>query len=221
MGYKTPQSVASFYSHHAGGFPKANMEAAIARGQGRSASGAALEPIMVEVIIPPTQVALIIDGQTDNVNRTMMELRVIVRDHDVVVTPTSYLFQKRGRILFEKDERNLGVDEVLDEAIEAGADDVEVDEEGNLVVWTEPAGATKAAHALLKSKGLKVQSSDIIWDPNEETKVPMDDEEFVRRIIELVDALRDNANVQGVYANVAQGSLEDGLWEELESRFDS
>jgi len=197
------------------------MEAAVARGQGRSLSGAALENLTLEFIVPPAQVAIIIDAETDNRNRTLMDLRVIVKYYGGTVTPTSYLFQKKGRISFEKDERNLGVDEVLDEAIEAGAEDVEVDEEGSLVVWTEPNMTTAAAEALIKSHDLKVQSSDIIWDPNADTKVPLEEPAFAQRFIELIDAMRDHPNVHGVYANVAQGKIDDELWEDLESRLDA
>jgi transcriptional/translational regulatory protein YebC/TACO1 len=196
------------------------MEAAIARGQGKSATGAALENVTLEVILPPT-VAMIIETETDNRARTLMDLRYLVKSHGGTVTPTSYLFRKKGRVSFEKDERNLGVDEVLDEAIEAGAEDVETDEEGSIVVWTEPAKTTAAAQALQKSLGLKVESSDIIWDANEETKVQLESEDVVKALSNFVEALQDNPNVQGVYANVAQGKLADEVWEDLQVRLDA
>ncbi|RFU32205.1 hypothetical protein B7463_g4128, partial [Scytalidium lignicola] len=199
------------------GFPKASMEAAIARGQGRSTSGAALENLTLEVIMP-SQVAMVIDIETDNRARSLMELRYLVKSHGGTVSPTSYLFTKKGRVSFEKDERNLGVDEVLDEAIEAGAEDVETDEDGNVVVWTEPQATTSAAQALMKSLDLKVQSSEIIWDANEDTKVKLDSTEAVKALSEFVDALQENTSVEGVYANVAQGGIEDEAWEELQSK---
>jgi transcriptional/translational regulatory protein YebC/TACO1 len=196
------------------------MEAAIARGQGKSATGAALENVTLEVIMPPT-VAMIIETETDNRARTLMDLRHLVKVHGGSVTPTSYLFQKKGRVAFEKDEKGLGIDEVLDEAIEAGAEDVEVDEEGGIVVWTEPNRTTAAAEALQRSHGLKVESSDIIWDANEDTKVQLEDEDAVKALSSFVEALQDNPNVQGVYANVAQGSLSEDVWEDLQGRLDA
>jgi transcriptional/translational regulatory protein YebC/TACO1 len=196
------------------------MEAAIARGQGKSATGAALESITLEVIMPPT-VAMIIETETDNKARTMMDLRLLVKYHGGTVTPTNYLFQKKGRIAFEKDERNLGVDEVLDEAIEAGAEDVETDEDGSIVVWTEPNKTMAAAEALQKSLNLKVESSDVIWDANEDTKVTLESEDAVKALSAFVEALQDYPHVQGVYANAAQGSIADDIWEELEGRLDS
>ena len=196
------------------------MEAAIARGQGKSTTGAALESLTIEAIMPPT-VAMVIDAETDNKNRTMMELRMLVRDYGGTVTPTSYLFQRKGVLRFEKDERNLGVDEVLDEAIEAGAEDVETDEDGNIIVWTEPNKVTFAAQALQTSLGLKVESSDIIWDANEDTKVPLENPSLVKALSEFVAAVQENSNVQGVYANAAQGQIPDDIWAGFEGKLDA
>lgn len=193
------------------------MEAAIARGQGVSATGAALEQLTLEVILPPS-IAFVIDIETDNRKRALSDLRFLVKSNGGTVTPTSYLFTRRGRVSFEKDERGLGADDVLEEAIEAGAEDVEDDDEGNVVVWTDPSKTTGAAEALSKSLKLKVQSSDIIWAPNEETLVPVDSEETFTALTTLVDALQDDSSVQGVYVNVAQGSVEDGAWAELQEK---
>jgi transcriptional/translational regulatory protein YebC/TACO1 len=220
MGYNTFRFDIYRSLHLLAGFPKASMEAAIARGQGKSATGATLENVTLEVIMPPT-VAMIIDAETDNKARTMMDLRHLVKVHGGSVTPINYLFQKKGRIAFEKDERNLGVDEVLDEAIEAGAEDVEADEDGSIVVWTEPNKTMAAAEALQKSLNLKVESSDIIWDPNDDTKVPLESQDAVKALSAFVEALQDNPHVQGVYANAAQGGLADDIWEDLQVKLDA
>lgn len=198
------------------------MEAAIARGQGRSTTGAALENVTLEIIMPPA-VAIIIECETDNRARTLADLRHLVKSHGGAVTPTSYLFQKKGRLAFEKDERGLGVDEVLDGAIEAGAEDVEQDEDGSIVVWTEPNQITAAAEALEKSHGLKVESSNIIWDANEDTKValPVEPSDAVQKLSQLLELLQENSNVMGVYANVAQGELSDDMWENLQNNLDA
>ncbi len=195
------------------------MEAAVARAQGRSATGAALQMLTLEVIMPPT-LGMIIESETDNKARTMTDLRFAVKQKGGSVTPTSYLFQKKGRVAFESDEK-VGVDEVLDAAIEAGAEDVEEDEDGSIVVWTEPNMTTAAAQALSKSHGLKVERSDILWDPNEDTKAPLEPGDALTRMTELIDILQENPNVTGVYANAAQGTLPDDVWEELQEKLDS
>lgn len=196
------------------------METAIARGQGKSTTGAALENLTFEVVMPPA-VAMIIAAETDNKNRTMMDVKLLTKQHGGTVSPTNYLFQKKGLVVFEKDERNLGVDEVLDAAIEAGAEDVESDEDGNILVWTEPTQTTAAATRLQSSLALKVQSSDIIWDANEDTKVPIESEEVANRLSAFIEALRDNPNIHGIYTNAAQGSLAYDVWEALQSRLDA
>jgi transcriptional/translational regulatory protein YebC/TACO1 len=196
------------------------MEAAIARGQGKSTSGAALQKVTIEFIMPPT-IAMIIDAETDNSNRTLGDLRHLIKVHGGNVTPTSYLFKKKGCVVFEKDEKKLGVDDVMDEAIEAGAEDLELDDDGNIVVWTDPSMTTATAESLTKAFDIKVANSDIIWDANEDTKVPLETGDMVQKLVAFIDAARDNQNVQGVYANVAQGSVEDGEWEDLTDRLDA
>lgn len=195
------------------------MDAAIARGQGVSSTGAALENLTLEAIMPPS-IALVVEVETDNRLRALADLRFVIKTNGGTVTPTSYLFKKRGIVVFEKDERGLGVDEVLDEAIEAGAEDVEMDDDGNLILWTDPSGTTGAADAMKKSLDLKVQSSEIIWAPNDETLAPFESEETYLALSSLVDALQDNPNVQGVYANVSRGVIDEAAWAELQSKID-
>lgn len=168
----------------------------------------------------PPQIAVIIEAETDNRRRAMADLRLVVKNHGGNATPTSYLFQRKGRVAFEKDEKGLGIDDVLDDAIEAGAEDVELDEDGGIVVWTEPTLTNAAVDILGKSHGLKVVSSDIIWDANKDTKVEIKDSEATE-LINFFDALQENPYTQGIYANVSQGSLSDEIWEKLQERLDS
>jgi len=193
------------------------MEAAIARGQGVSATGVALESLTLEVILP-SSVAMVIDIETDNKARSLMDLRSLIKGRGGTVSPTAYLFQKKGRVLFEKDERGLGVDEVLDDAIEAGAEDVETDEDGNIIVWTEPNKTIATAEMLGKSLGLKAQSSEIVWDANEDTKIALEDDSAVKALSDCVEALQDNPNVQGIYVNAGKGNVDDDMWAELQSK---
>jgi transcriptional/translational regulatory protein YebC/TACO1 len=125
---------------------------------------------------------------------------------------------KKGRVLFEKDERGLGVDEVLDDAIEAGAEDVETDHEGNIVVWTEPNGVTATAEKLGKGLDLKVKSLDLIWHPNEDTLAPIETIETLQTLEQLIGALQDDPGVQGVYTNITQGNIEEEAWMAFEDK---
>lgn len=198
------------------GFPKASMEAAVARGQGVSSTGAALESLTLEAIMPPN-IAFVLDMETDNRRKMLADVRHLLKSNGATVTPTAYLFKRRGRVVFEKDERKLGVDEVLDEAIEAGAEDVEVDGDGNVVVWTDPSETKAAAEMLSKSLKLSTSSSDIIWAPNEDTMAPVDSPSTFEAVTRLADALAD---VNGVvtYSNLAQGEVDDESWSELQEK---
>jgi len=100
----------------------------------------------------------------------MADVRLIIKDHGGTVSPTNHLFERRGRIRVEKAE-SLKEEDVLDEIIEAGASDVETEDNSHLVVYTEPQQTSSTAEALAKVDGLRLESSDIIWYPKAETLV--------------------------------------------------
>ena len=171
------------------GTPKATIEKAIAIGQGISPSGTTLENVMVEVMIPPS-VALIIECQTDSKKRTLENLRYIIHKAGGSVTPTSHLFERKGRIVFEK-SNEIGEVEAIDLAIEAGALDVDVSlEDGSeeLIVLTEPSGLTEVVNALAHSSGLELKSSDIIWDPKEDLIVNVESSEGLNDLLGMCHA---------------------------------
>lgn len=196
------------------GLPRASIEAAIARGQGMSTSGAKLESVTVEAMVPPS-IALVVDSQTDGKARTLLEIRDVIRKHDGQLTPTGYLFDKKGEIVF-KAKQGVGVDEILESAVEAGALDLEDGPEGQLIVYTE-LNATKAVADKLSGEfGLDVESSEIIWDPN--TEVDLDCDDSATKLISVIDRLKDISEVQAVYINAAQGTTSEELWDQLQSR---
>ena len=133
------------------GFPKASIENAIARGQGKSPSGAQLDSVTVEAMMPPA-VAVIIECLTDSKLRLMSDLKHLVKDFGGSTTPTNHLFDRRGKIILEN-PRGLTEEDVFDQSIEAGATDIEVGEDGELIVFTEPDQTMAAAKALSSNAG--------------------------------------------------------------------
>ncbi|KAI6250751.1 hypothetical protein HI914_00459 [Erysiphe necator] len=200
------------------GFPKISMEAAIARGQGKSTTGSNLESLMLEAIMPPS-IALIIECETDNKSRTLMDLRFKIKYHGGIVTPTSYLFNRKGKLVFEKSDKIRGLDDVLDAAIDAGAEDVDTMGDDSIVIWTEPSKTFSTLEQLQSVLDLKVKSSEIIWDANRDTVIPLRDidELKINHLLDLVDELQEYPDVQGVFANVSKGTLSDDQWTELMS----
>jgi transcriptional/translational regulatory protein YebC/TACO1 len=179
-------------------FPKASIEAAIARGQGLTTTGTTLESLTVEAMLPPS-IAIVIECQTDSKARTLQDLRTIIKDHGGTLTSTSYLFQKRGKIVFAKSD-TAQLNDVFDRAIEMGATDVE-DEDGRIIIFTEPSGTGSVARELSATTGLKLDSSDIIWDPKPETIVEVDSEPTGKRLEACLATIHEDPSVQGVYLN--------------------
>ena len=151
------------------GFPKASIENAIARGQGRSPTGATLESITIEAMVPPS-VAIIVECQTDSKARTLNDMKLAIKDYGGTMTPTSHMFDRKGKIVFEGSKK-FGEEEIFDLAVEAGATDVQVDDDGKVVISAESSQTTAVADTVAKSSGLKVESLDIIWDPKEDMMV--------------------------------------------------
>ena len=179
------------------GFPKASIETAIARGQGISATGARLEPVTIEAMIPPS-VAAVIDVQTDNKLRTLADARLVIKEHGGQVTPTAYLFERKGQIVFQAKD-GLTLDDLLEPALEAGALDIVEGEDGTFVVYTEPAATKSATDALTEALGLGVQASDIIYDPCE--MVHLESKEAEENLASMINKLKDIQGVQEIYVN--------------------
>ncbi|KAK0251368.1 hypothetical protein LTS09_013478 [Friedmanniomyces endolithicus] len=179
------------------GFAKTFIEAAVARGQGRSTSGATLESVTIEGILPGN-VAVIVECETDNKLRTLAD--------------------KKGRIVFEARE-GVGVEEALEPALEAGAVDVEDDGDGRVVIFTEPGDTRAVGDALHKTLGLQIAASEILWEANEDTSIGVPDGNMAEELSTFVDVLQEReTSLQAVAMNVAQGQLEEEPWKELQSR---
>ncbi|KAL5115822.1 hypothetical protein ACEQ8H_006317 [Pleosporales sp. CAS-2024a] len=197
--------------------PKASIEAAIARGQGLSATGAALESLVLEAMLPPS-VATMIECQTDNKLRTLADLRLLVKESGGQVSPVGFMFEKKGRIRLQKKD-GMGVDQVLDPALDAGVQDVVEDDEGRVVLFTEPAQTKTIAESLSKALDMEIEESEIIYDANDDTKVAVDDEEAAVKLSAFLDRLQEVQGVQAVYTNWTKGeSIPNDLWEELRAK---
>ena len=159
------------------GLPKASIESAIARGQGRSSTGAALESLTIEAMFPPS-VAVIVECQTDSKARTLNDMKAAIKESSGIMTPTSHMFDRKGKIVFEAPE-DIGEEEIFDQAVEAGAIDVQTEEDGKVAVYTESSHTKAVADALAKSSGLKLRNLDIVWDPKEDMMVDVTSPEML------------------------------------------
>ncbi|KAI3337387.1 duf28 domain-containing protein [Xylariaceae sp. AK1471] len=203
------------------GMPKANIDVAIARGQGKSETGAGLEAATLEVMLAPS-IAMVIDIETDNKQRSLKDLRSLIKKYGGTVTPTAFLFTRQGRAVlsYSHDKENGDFDEVMMQALDAGAEDVEKDDEGNIVLWTQPNMTHQVAQDLAKTLDLEILSSDIIWSCTSD-KVKVDDAEAVGMLTKLLTVVQEYPDVQAVYVNAERGDVSEEAWSAVEEALDS
>lgn len=175
---------------------KDTIQRAIERGAG-NAEGGEMDELTYEGY-GVGGVAVLVETMTDNVNRTVSEVRHAFTKFDGNLGTSgsvSYLFTKRGEILF--DDVSLE-DEIMLVALDAGALDIENDGESLLVI-TEPAsfGAVKDA---LNAAGYESSNAEVTMSPS--TTALIDNIEDAEKVMKMIDMLEDLDDVQDVHTNV-------------------
>jgi YebC/PmpR family DNA-binding regulatory protein len=174
--------------------PKDNIERAIKKSQ--EAGGANYEEVRYEGF-GTGGVGVIVEALTDNRNRTASEVRSTFTKFGGNLGETgavSFNFDKLGAIEFEASKATP--DQMLEAAIEAGADDVESGEDGH-TVYCNPDELHQVAKALEERFGAP-RAARITW--RAKTDVPID-EESGQKLLRMIDALEESDDVQQVYAN--------------------
>ncbi|OAQ96013.1 hypothetical protein LLEC1_04352 [Akanthomyces lecanii] len=200
--------------------PKALIEGAIASGQGKSASGTKLEPMTLEFLIPP-EIALIVDIETDNKQRTLQDLKLAVKKAGGISGSTAFHFARRGRAVLKPTDGGAALSDLLDEAIEHdGAQDVEENAEGGYVLWTEPSALVAISKAFASKFGLELLAADIVWAPNEDTMVRLDSDDSAAMLSSLLATLKEYSEVKAIFANTKRGRATEDAWEAVERHLD-
>ena len=175
--------------------PKDTLSRAIQRG-----TGGGEDTVYEEVVYEgygPGGTAVLVEGLTDNRNRTVSEVRnAFTKAGASLGAPgcVAHLFAKRGQIAFER--QGLDGDALLEAALEAGADDVR-DDGDPIVVVTAP-NALEAVKAALEGRGFRAASAEVTMEPS--TTVPLAGDQ-AEAMLKLSEALEDLDDVQAVYAN--------------------
>ena len=175
--------------------PKDTIERAVQRGSG-SAEGDDLEETTFEGY-GPGGVAIIVESMTDNNNRTVAEVRhAFSKAGGNLGTDgsVSYLFVKKGLIQLSN---NTSLEQVLEVAIEAGAEDIEENSDQSITISTLPEDFDPVKRALL-DKEIETLESEISLVP--ETSVSTDLETSIK-IYQLLEALEDLDDTQNVHSN--------------------
>ena len=176
--------------------PKDNIERAIKKGTGEL-EGAVYEEITYEGY-GPGGVAILVDCMTDNKNRTVADIRHYFSKSGGNLGESgcvSWMFTKKGTILVDKE--SINEEELLEKALEAGAEDV-VEEDNVFQVETSPDDFEGVREALEADSVTFIEASVAMVPQN---TVDITDEKTARQILTLLERLEDHDDVQNVYAN--------------------
>ncbi|OIP88956.1 MAG: transcriptional regulator [Syntrophobacteraceae bacterium CG2_30_61_12] len=176
--------------------PRENIERAIKKGTGEL-EGVAYEEFSYEGYAPGG-VAVLVEMMTDNRNRAASDVRHIFTKSGGNLGEAgcvAWMFDKRGSIVFNK--TGVSEEELMEIALEAGAEDVR-DQEEQFEVITALADF-EAVKSAFDTRDMKYELAEITMIP--QTTVPIEDPKQAQQILRLMDALDDCDDVQNAYAN--------------------
>ena len=148
----------------------------------------------------PGGIAIIVDTLTDNLNRTAANVRsAFTKGNGSIGTPgcVSFMFDKKGQIIIDKEECDLSADDLMMIALDAGADDMKEEEDSFEILTTEE--DFDAVEKALKDEGIVLASAEVTMIPQNYVKVT--DETVMKQINRILDILDDDDDVQAVYHN--------------------
>ncbi|MBZ2189886.1 YebC/PmpR family DNA-binding transcriptional regulator [Alcanivorax sp. JB21] len=173
------------------------IDRAIKRGVGAD-DGADMSEITYEGY-GPSGVAVLVETMTDNVNRTVSDVRHGFTKHGGNLGTNgsvAYLFSKRGEIILEPGPEE---DTLLELALEAGAEDVQTHEDGSYTVITAADRSFGEVVDALKAAGIEPANAEVTMHPSTEAEV---DGDTAATVMKMIDHLEDLDDVQNVYTNV-------------------
>ena len=145
----------------------------------------------------PNGIAIIVEAMTDNRNRTASNVRSYFTKYGGDMGQTgsvSFMFDRKGEILYKPEAGDA--DTVMMAALEAGADDVESDDEGHWI-YTGDTNLAEVNTALEAALG-ESEHAKLIWKPQAPTLIDL---ETAQKLMKLIDALEDDDDVQNVTGN--------------------
>lgn len=170
--------------------PADNIDRAIERALGGGEGGAVFETVAYEGY-GPAGVAFLIEALTDNRNRTVAEVRHVFSKHGGNMSgSTAWQFDAVGLLVYE----GAGED-VQEAAIDAGASDLEPNEDGSLAVYTPPTELYRIAD-VLQEHGAEAVVAQLTKIPQTTTELSGGD---AAKVVRMVEALEDLDDVQNVY----------------------
>ena len=177
--------------------PNDNIQRCIKKAAGET-GGDNYEEIVYEGY-GPSGVAVIVETLTDNRNRTAADMRHYFDKCGGNLGQTgcvTFMFDKKGIIIV--DGEGADEDQLMMDALDAGADDFSAEDDGYFEVSTDP-DVFGAVCAALEEKGYKIESAEVLRVP--QTTVTLTSEDDLKNMTKLIDMLDDNDDVQNVFHN--------------------
>lgn len=175
--------------------PKENIQRALRRAQGEL--GRELEEVTYEGF-GPSGVAILIEAATDNRQRTAQEIKNIFENSGGSLAgpgATAHFFQSVGMISVKLDSKTE--DEIMEQAIEVGAQDLETAGE-EILIYTEPEELHQVREQLV-DKGLHIVEAELTLKPT--STIPINSSEEATKVLSFLEKLEGNEAVQRVFAN--------------------
>ena len=144
--------------------------------------------------------AVIVTALTDNKNRTAANVRsAFTKGGGNIGTQgsVSFMFDKKGQIIIDKEECELDADTLMMEALDAGAEDF-AEEEDSYEILTSPEDFSAVREAL-EAKNISMMEAEVTMIP--QTWVELTDDESIKKMNRLLDLLEDDDDVQATYHN--------------------
>lgn len=178
----------------AANMPMANIQRSIDRGAGKL-GGEQVQEVMYEGY-GPGGAAILVECATDNVNRTYPEVKLAFSKHGGNIA-------EKGAVAFQFDRKGsiriaATGDVAMMAALDAGAEDVQEDDEGS-VIFTDPKELAQVREKL-HSLGQEILEAELTFVPN--NTVDISDEATAAKLLRVLEALEDNEDVTNTYTNV-------------------
>ncbi|WBW70949.1 mitochondrial Cox1 translational activator Tac1 [Schizosaccharomyces osmophilus] len=193
--------------------PKSVIETAMKRGSG----GGGADGIIMQALdyegMHPSGVGFIVETITDNRSRAAANIKHILKKHSASLSNAKFLFSKKGKVEMNPpaDRLSMELGNVLDDAIEAGAEDVvqrpkelvDEEDEGQFVILAEPASLNEVAQ-YFRSKNYEIKDSRMIYVPVSDTAIDLQTNEQAKEQMQnLVDDLYDIEDVMYIHTSAA------------------
>ena len=184
--------------------PKKNIENAIAKATGAGADASSFKEIFYGGNVGG--VSFLINCLSNNANRVASNIQMYFNKANGSVSgasAVSYIFDRKG--ILEWEAKNENEDEVMMIALEAGAEDFEkVDH--SFYAYTSPTSFSAMKQALEKQGITEFKTAEVIYEANQEIKLP---KEKAEKILSFIDKLEDDEDIQAVFHNLDAASLEE------------